>query len=83
MYGLKGGCHNVFKAANLPTNWLKFPKSVNVTDFAFEELLSTYCTWPNCVVTPRTKFLSMDVPGRDPVILPWAWWVSLALSRSL
>ena len=25
----------------------------------------------------------MDVPGRDPVILPWAWWVSLALSCSL
>ena len=25
----------------------------------------------------------MDVPGRDPVILLWVWWVSLALSRSL
>ena len=25
----------------------------------------------------------MDVPGRDPLILLWAWWVSLALSRSL
>ena len=32
-YGLKGGGHNVFKAANLPTNWLKIPKSVNVTGF--------------------------------------------------
>ena len=32
-YGLKGGRHNVFKAANLPVNWLKIPKSVNVTDF--------------------------------------------------
>ena len=28
-------------------------------------------------------FWSMDVPGRDPVILLWAWWVSLALSCSL
>ena len=37
-YGLKGGGHNVFKAANLPTNWLKIPKSVNVTDFPFEQL---------------------------------------------
>ena len=25
----------------------------------------------------------MDVPGRDPVVLLWAWWVSLALSHSL
>ena len=25
----------------------------------------------------------MDVPGQDPVVLLWAWWVSLALSRSL
>ena len=25
----------------------------------------------------------MDVPGRDPVVLLLAWWVSLALSRSL
>ena len=24
-------------------------------------------------------FWSMDVPGRDPVVLLWAWWVSLAL----
>ena len=24
----------------------------------------------------------MAVPGRDPVVLLWAWWVSLALSRS-
>ena len=24
-------------------------------------------------------FWSMDIPGRDPVILLWAWWVSLAL----
>ena len=24
----------------------------------------------------------MVIPGRDPVILLWAWWVSLALSRS-
>ena len=39
-YGLKGGGHNVFKAANLPTNWLKISKSVNVTDFPFEQLLS-------------------------------------------
>ena len=37
-YGLKGGGHNVFKAANLPTNWLKIPKSVIVTDFPFEQL---------------------------------------------
>ena len=29
------------------------------------------------------KFWSMDVPGRDPVVLLWAWWVSLALSCSL
>ena len=40
-YGLKGGGHNVFKAVNLPTNWLKIPKSVNVTDFPIEQLLST------------------------------------------
>ena len=82
-YSLKGGGHNVFKAVNLPTNWLKIPKSVNVTDFPVEQLLSTYCTWPKYVVTPKTKFWSMDVSGRDPVILLWAWWVSLALSRSL
>ena len=25
----------------------------------------------------------MDVSGRAPVVLLWAWWVSLALSRSL
>ena len=43
-YGLKRGGHNVFKAVNLPTNWLKIPKSVNVTDFPIEQLLSTYCT---------------------------------------
>ena len=41
LYGLKGGCHNIFKADNLPTNWLKVPKSVNVTDFPVEQLLST------------------------------------------
>ena len=34
-------------------------------------------------MTPRTKFWSMDVPGRDPVVLLWVWWVSLALSHSL
>ena len=38
LYGLKGGCHNIFKAVNLPTNWLKIPKSVNVTDFPIEQL---------------------------------------------
>ena len=27
------------------------------------------------------KFWSMGIPGRDPVILLWVWWVSLALSR--
>ena len=32
-HGLKGGRHNVFKAANLPVNWLNIAKSVNVTDF--------------------------------------------------
>ena len=32
-YGLKGGRHKVFKAANLPVNWLKIPKSVNINDF--------------------------------------------------
>ena len=41
LYGLKGGGHNVFKAVNLPINWLKIPKSVNVTDFPNEQLLST------------------------------------------
>ena len=30
-----------------------------------------------------TCFWSVDVPGRDPAILLWALWVSLALSRSL
>ena len=40
-YGLKGGGHNIFKAVNLPTDWLKIPKSVNVTDFPIEQLLST------------------------------------------
>ena len=34
-------------------------------------------------MTPKTKFWSVDVPGQDPVVLPWAWWVSLALSRFL
>ena len=34
-------------------------------------------------MTPKTCFWSMGVPGRDPVILLWAWWVSLALSCSL
>ena len=24
----------------------------------------------------------MDVPGRDPVVFLWVWWVSLALSHS-
>ena len=38
LYGLKGGCHNIFKAVNLLTNWLKIPKSVNVTDFPIEQL---------------------------------------------
>ena len=33
LYGLKGGGHNIFKAAKLPTNWLKIPKSVIVTGF--------------------------------------------------
>ena len=33
LYGLKNGGHNIFKAANLPTNWLKIPKSVIVTGF--------------------------------------------------
>ena len=37
-YGIGMGGHNVFKAANLPTNWLKIPKPVNVTDFPFEQL---------------------------------------------
>ena len=83
LYGLKGGCHNIFKAVDLPTNWLKIPKSVNITDFPIEQLLSTYRTRPKCVVNPMTKFWSMDVSGRDPVVLLWAWWVSLALSRSL
>ena len=41
LYGLKGGCHNIFKAVKLPTIWLKIPKSVNVTDFPLEQLLST------------------------------------------
>ena len=40
-YGLKGGGHNVFKAVDLPTNWLEIPKSVTVTDFPIEQLLST------------------------------------------
>ena len=83
LYGLNGGGNNIFKAVNLLTNWLKIPKSVNVTNFPDEQLLSTQCTWPKCVVTPKTKFWSMVVPGRDPVVLLWAWWVSLALSRSL
>ena len=38
LYGLKGGGHNIFKAANLLTHWLKIPKLVNVTDFPFEQL---------------------------------------------
>ena len=25
----------------------------------------------------------MDIPGRDPAVLLWAWWMSLALSCSL
>ena len=29
------------------------------------------------------KFWSVDVPGQDPVVLLWAWWVSLVLSCSL
>ena len=33
LYGLKGGGHNIFKATNLLTNWLKIPKSVIVTGF--------------------------------------------------
>ena len=33
LYHLKGGGHNVFKAAKLPTNWLKIPKLVIVTGF--------------------------------------------------
>ena len=41
LYGLKGGCHNIFRAVNLPTIWLKIPKLVNVTDFPIEQLLST------------------------------------------
>ena len=41
LYGLNGGGHNIFKAVNLPTNWLKIPKSVNVTNFPDEQLLST------------------------------------------
>ena len=41
LYGLKGGGHNIFKAVNLPINWLKIPKSVIVTDFPNEQLLST------------------------------------------
>ena len=38
LYGLKGGRHNVFKTAKLPTNWLKIPESVIVSDF----LLSSF-----------------------------------------
>ena len=41
LYGLKCGGHNVFKAVDLPTNWLEIPKSVTVTDFPIEQLLST------------------------------------------
>ena len=37
LYGLKGGCHNIFRAVNLLTIWLKIPKSVNVTDFPIEQ----------------------------------------------
>ena len=32
-------------------------------------------------MTPKTCSWSVDVPGQDPVIVLWAWWVSLALSR--
>ena len=44
-YGLKGGGHNVFKAANLPTIWLKIPKSVIVTDFPLFEQLFKYLVY--------------------------------------
>ena len=37
-YGLKGGGHNVFKAANFADKLAKIPKSVNVTDFPIEQL---------------------------------------------
>ena len=39
--GPKGGGHNIFKAAKLPTNWLKIPKSVIVTDFPLSSFLGT------------------------------------------
>ena len=42
-YGLKGGGHNIFKAVNLPTNWLKIPKSVNATDIQIQNK-ATSCT---------------------------------------
>ena len=84
LYGLKGGCHNIFKAVNLLTNWLKISKLVNVTDFPIEQLFK-YLVYlaEMCCDSKGMKFWSMDVPGRDPIVLLRAWWVSLALSHSL
>ena len=61
-YGLKGGGHNIFKAANLPKNWLKVSKSVIVTGFLFSSFLSTYCTLAEMCCDSEDVFL---VDGRS------------------
>ena len=81
LYGLKGRCHNVSILLRMPSNWLKIPKSVIVTDFPLSSFRYLMYLAEMCCDS-KDVFL-VGILGQDPVILPWVWWVLLALFRSL
>ena len=81
--GLKGGGHNVFNAAQTAIKLAKkIPKSVTVTNFPLSSLKYLMYLAEMCCDS-KTCFWSMNIPGQDPLVLLWVWWVSLALSCSL
>ena len=76
----ESGGHNIFNAAKLPTIWLKIPKSVIVTDSPLSSFKYLMYLAKMCCDSKMCSWL-VDIPGRDPAVLLWVWWVSLALSR--
>ena len=62
------GGHNNFQTAHMPS-----PNS--------SPQYLMYFGQNKCCDSCRVMSWLVDVPGRDPFIVLWAWWVSLALSR--